>query len=62
MEMVSEAERVGTQPRANERLIDILDKVERGERNRIRTTSPSSGSTEPDTKPEWSPPKKRQTV
>ena len=48
--VVREGDQVGIQARANERLVDIVKKVERGELKQDRAISPNSGSTEPDTK------------
>jgi 2-dehydropantoate 2-reductase len=48
--VVRDGEQVGIQAPANERLVDIVKKIERGELNRTRDTLPNCGSTEPDTK------------
>jgi hypothetical protein len=49
--MAARGQQVGIQARANQRLFDIVKKVERGELKQDRSPSPSCGSTEPDTKP-----------
>ena len=41
--VVREGDQVGIQARANERLVDIVKRVERGERNRTRGILPISG-------------------
>ena len=44
--VVREGEQVGIEARANERLVDIVKRVERGELKHDPPTSPTSGSTE----------------